>query len=72
MEGGGSNLGGGSTTITMFSLALCFYFRFELNDKIVRDYLNLEVLCTMDGFKSHHNGNEALKTFLDNNIRMVK
>ena len=26
----------------------------------------------MDGFKSHHNGNEALKKFADNNIRMVK
>ena len=38
----------------------------------MRDYPNWEVLCTIDGFKFHHNGNEALKKFADNKIRMVK
>ena len=38
----------------------------------MRHYPIREVLCTMDGLKSHHNGNEALKTFADNTIRKVK
>ena len=38
----------------------------------MREYPNWEVLFTMDGFKSHHNVTEALKTFEDNNIRAVK
>ena len=38
----------------------------------MRDYTNWEVLCIMNGFKSHHSGNEALKKFADNKIRTVK
>ena len=38
----------------------------------MREYLNWEDFFTMDGFKSHHNVEEALKTFVDNNIMAVK
>ena len=38
----------------------------------MRDYPNLEVLCTMDGFKLHHNVTDYLNIFVGNKIRSVK
>ena len=59
------------STIVCFSLFVSIYIS-NYNVKVARDYPNREVLCIMNGFKSHHNFIEALKIVADNNIRAVK
>ena len=60
----------GHSTIACISLFVSISIS-NYDVKVVRDYPNWEVLCTMDGFKSHHNMIEAIKKFADNKIRDV-
>ena len=64
---------GGLDHSTIVYISLFVYLSISNYDiKVVRYYPNREVICTMDGFKLHHNMAEALKTLSDNNNRDVK
>ena len=73
IEGGWVKWRGGLDQSTIVCINLFFSLSISNYDvKVVRDYPNLEVLCTMDGFKLHHNVTDYLNIFVGNKIRSVK